>query len=538
MSQIYVHGRLDRTNSIFYSWDVNSLVKVQLFARAQELRQRAIKGRIYGFKDRSRSPSKAPKYGDCVVNSLDSSPQSDDTCQDESDVEERRKRTGAGWIGRALLPNKSPRGSVGSSSRFSTPSRRSLGRLANEESRGRVKGMIESYEYSSGGRSREGSVSSDFSSTGDERAGAIAAPVPFPKEDAAVEGDYESGETLDPDTTITSPVNYSKDLPPLPESPDGSLAAYEPEGSEEFSSADDVDSFVTRSEGPRADSANLSNGFTGGALHEARKTSSAVVEEEPSMKDLLTETEDYISSHPWEDEIIGETARRVSAVHASVRKSSARQLRACGSFGKNDSIFRTPIPALFTPLPEGDHPLEHEDHGLSPPTTSITPSTAPPSYTDQSVETDLDDIHPHDHVQSNAEVVGLIEVFRNRLVEVERKLDEMERREAQRVLAEQGATLRPNMETVASADELQITSAPPTNPVELNRVSAGVTAEFSKRTVTDQKSAKLKIRPAPKPAPHPEYLPEGIPQFIIGASLGVIVMVVQTLLKRYTGKRP
>lgn len=488
-------------SNLLRSWGVNSLVKVQLVAQAHELRQRAVKGRIYGFKNRSRSPTKTSKYSGGPLNSLESSPQSDDTYQDESDVEELATNSGAGWIGRALLPNKSPRGSVAPSSRFSTPSRPSLGRLANEESRGRVKGMIESYEHSSGSLSRESSVS-DFLSAGDEdkRVDANTAPVPFTNGDLVGESDRE----LDPDVTITSPVNYAKDLPPLPESPDKSL--------------------------------NVSDTRIDDSAHET----SAV--NEPSMKDLLrnTEDDDYISSHPWEDEIIGETARRISAIHASVRKSSLamRRFRTSGSLEKPDESTRTHLLALFTPLPEGGCPLEQEDDSLDTAVTSITHVTAPPSYSDQNVETDLDDIEDRarslDRVESNEEVLGLLEVFRNRLAEVERKLDEMERREAQRVLAEQEANRRREVEGVAAV--LQRTSPPLTDAVEPEKVSIG--AQPSKQPAVNRKSPKPKIRPAPKHTSYPEYLHEGIPQFVIGASLGIFVIVVQTLLKRYTGKRP
>lgn len=536
-----VNGCPDLTDfNHLHSWGINSFAKVQLVVQAQELRQRAVKGRIYGFKGPSMSPSNVSKHSVGILNSLESSPQSDDTYQEESDMEEPTKNGGAGWIGRALLPNKSPRGSAASSSHFTTPSRRSLGRLADEESRGRVKGMIESYEENSGHHSRGGSVSG-FLSAGDEekRVDANTAPIPFPK---AHERDPEAHE-LDPDVTITSPANYSKDFPPLPESPDGLFGAGQPENGEEYgySPANNLD-FAAQYEGPTLDSVNVPDSLTDNPFHNVHPTSPTIPKEEPSIRDLLkdAEADDYISSHPWEDEAIGETARRVSAVHASSRKSSlaARRFRTSGSLGKNDEGTRAHLLALFTPLPEGDHSLELGDELVTAVTSTDHP-TAPPSYTDQNVETDFGDLkdrlYPQNHVGSDVEMVGLLEVFRNRLAEVERKLDEMEQREAQRVLKEQEAACHCEMEEDVSPKALQPALGPPTNAVERENTSVGVTAGPSK---VNRKSPKNKTRPVPKQSPYPEHLSEGIPQFIFGASFGIIVIVMQTLLKRYTGKRP
>lgn len=216
MSEVTPSSFADTHDRIFTSWGVNSLAKVQLIAQAQDLRQRAIKGRIYGFNDRSTSPSKLSIPTHTAANSLESSPQSEETYQDSSENDEHLENA-PDWMSRTSFRKSTPRGSIAPSSRFSTPSRRSLGRLTSEESRGRVRGMVESFEHSSNsGRSRDGSVSSDASSMEEEHyhindgSDHLASlQIHFPVEDTNPAVEDENAEA---DTTITSPYSHPMDL--------------------------------------------------------------------------------------------------------------------------------------------------------------------------------------------------------------------------------------------------------------------------------------------------------------------------------------
>lgn len=540
---------LANTNQLmFISWGVNSLAKVQLIAQAQDLRQRAIKGRIYGFNDRSTSPSELSIPAHSATNSLESSPQSEETYQESSENDDHLGDA-PDWMDRASFRKSTPRGSIAPSSRFSTPSRRSLGRLTSEESRGRVRGMVESFEHSSNsGRSRDGSVSSDFSFTGEEHLQIVeytgSLGDHFPGDDPSPAADDEDAEA---DVTITSPYSHSMDLSLETSAADESTyddAAADPSSDlyhDTNAGALNVEhddlAWLGRSSQIQGGTEDLQDELTEQAAH------LNITQEEPSIEDLLVDDDaEGIISHPWEDEVVGQTARKVSAVRTSPRKSSYHS-RKSGSFG-SDRPSTTPLVEIFAPSVKLEATLEESVAALG--NTAGNP-TAPPSYTDQSVEVDLADFDeaPAEDVAPSIPpgVIELLEAFRTRLAQVEQKLDEMERREVQRELSDRAeAQHRKEMEeaSLAAQHANNLASSIPLateEPPEKVSIAVGTDAP-ERRVVKKMSSEKIKPRSLPKRLePTSDYLPDGLPQFVIGASLGIVVIVVQTMLKRFTGKR-
>lgn len=476
-----------------------------------------------------------------------------------------------------MIQNKSPQGSVAPSSRFSTPSRRSLGRLTNAEHRGRVKGMIQSFESS--GRSREGSLSSDFSSAGDENAQLVAtegdvfsapqpdleeALVPAAADDEEEEEAEEEEEPAEADVTITSPVAFSEELPQAHET----LLDFDSDSEHQ---SDELETYRAFISGEPADEEYLENSQD---VHDWPKHPEIsgqisplfdnVVE--PSIEQLIEnegDAEDNVVSHPWEDEAVGETARRVPVLDAAPRKSSPRHSHRSGSLDLKAGEPLAPLAALFIPLPESDTSFEEdgEDDQSATQVDTIPHTTAPPSYTDQGVEADLTDLDEAFIVQQTQPIespsplppnaMEIIESLRSRLAEVEERLAKMEQREAQRALADQEEIARLREMAEASSAALLAASVPaaaaapvslppspspaPDTPPEM--VSVGISTHTSEPSAPKVSQSKFRIPKTSRETPPAEFFPDGIPQFIIGASLGIFVVVAQTIFRRYSGKR-
>lgn len=395
-------------------------------------------------------------------------------------------------------------------------------------------------------------MSSDFYSAGDEGAKAVgidASSSPQSNLDERAALANEEDEQLDADVTITSPMMYSNNLAePIYGVDQTQLQTEEP---------------VTHN--PETLPSSSEELFEETPILEYEHVISAQTIDEPSIEQLLDDNDDaeeYICSHPWEDENIIETARRVSVMHTSLKRLSQRS-RDSTSFEEEAQASTVPLSALFAPLPEPDLCPEGVDHQPAANLASVIHSSAPPSYTDQGVAADLADLNndlaaqqKQEQLLSNSshpDIYGMLEAFRVRLTEVEQKLDEMERREAQRLLAEEEeAKNRRDMaeasHTMVATVESDLPAQFPTPvgivPVEtwevprLEKVSIGIsTNETEQIVVKKAASSKTKIPKVSRQPPPSEFMPDGLPQFIIGASIGVFVIVVQTLLKRYTGKR-
>lgn len=468
------------------------------------------------------------------------------------------------------------------SSRYSTPSRRSLGRLNHEESRGRVRGMVESFESGSSGRSRDGSVSSSFSSASAEQEERVVEYLNDLETEEAIapEVDYQGqevdeGEDEDPegDVTITSPESHLLQL--------SHEAAEDPVDVSQhvveealLTSTDDFALHLIpdeeQVEEPMYEEA-LNYDFDHDDLHNNAETLQVDDDNEPSMEELLDESEEYVS-HPWEEDIIGQTARRIPSTHATPEKS-CQNSRKSNQIGDSETQADNLAPLLTI----FDHPhLSSIDCAVTPLTNeeplpgeaeSVQSQTAPPSYTDQSVAADIiDDPTPETQPEPTATnetettipegVYDLLESFRVRLAEVEQRLDEMEQREAQRELADrEEISRREEMEEAAmlaaeeeTARRHKTSSTQSTDvsveaiPIVIERTSIGVSTDSGvslnrKPSTSSQKSKSRGISRKEQTAPPSEYLPDGLPQFIIGASIGIFVIAVQHVVKRFSGRR-
>ncbi|KAF9507152.1 hypothetical protein BS47DRAFT_343659 [Hydnum rufescens UP504] len=141
----------------------------KFIAQAHLLRQKVIKGRIYGFGrsgNRMSSTTLSPEHSDVDGH----------TSRSVSTRSDRMSRTGgdeevggskSGWIGRAVFPTSvSAPTTVGDPyTSFSTPSRQSVHKLTSGGMR--VRGMVASYERSVGSDSNASSSPSDGSELGD-----------------------------------------------------------------------------------------------------------------------------------------------------------------------------------------------------------------------------------------------------------------------------------------------------------------------------------------------------------------------------------
>jgi hypothetical protein len=322
---------------------------------------------------------------------------------------------------------------------------------------------------------------------------------------------------------------------------------------------------------------------------------------EPSVDELLVqaytnEGDGSDPSHPWDDPDvpIGETARKVSVVRLSRRRFSAK--RGLWSSEAGD----VSLEAVFTPLPDSPGSMNSilgEQESASASVSAY--STAPPSYSDQAVEAFTVEKPEPEIREKIVEVMveipvpfipddmnDLIVTFQSRLTELECKLDEMEMREAARVIAEAEASAKrartdeewskreavrrhpfegellkqreqdrldrsvaiPSDLSLASPGLLSETSAVPIiDASAAKRVSIGVATEPE---ISHSTSFSTDITPSKAPKRHHAvlpnsrqdqdlgpYLPDNLPQFIIGAGIGVIVIVLQSVLKKWGNGR-
>ncbi|KAF8322611.1 hypothetical protein DL93DRAFT_2093209 [Clavulina sp. PMI_390] len=529
----------DMDDPTLSSWMISSAAKSSLIAQSQELRQRAIKGRIYGFEKGVASPSTGAagsRYGGSVrgTDSLASSPQSENTCEEssENDDEVLASANNPTWMDRVMLSrtHKSSKDSLSVGSRFSTPSRKSLTQLTSDQARGRVKGMVESFESHSG-RSREGSISSETSSLNEESQWAEDASLPSPAPQLPIE------HTL---------------FPPMEDEV------------EEYEAADESDAAViSPMEAPVSEVANGDHPdlIVGDTSPIGAQDFSETLEE-PSVAQLLDEegVDGYL--HPWEEDVMGETARKVSmrGLPGSSRSTRFSSVRA-GSSRNKRRMPSTSVAELFVPYLEDDIEPSQASTDLEVPITShVIPP--PLSYADQGVETNFDEpVEPLvDPEIDTSDLMRMVESLQSRLTAVEQRLDVLESREIERQLAEQervnhAAQLASDTaEHVAEAltlvpavieeeefhDEPREEASPLDPPALPKKASIGMitdTPTVAKPPLQAPPPSPTKI---PKPSREPRYedvIPEGLGNFIVGASLGIVVILVQTVLKRYTGRR-
>jgi hypothetical protein len=589
----------------------------KFIAQAHVLRQKVIKGRIYGFGlsgGRISSTTLSPEHSDADGHTSRSvSTRSDQMSRTRGDEEVGGPKSG--WIGRAVFPTSvSAPTSVGDlHSSSSTLSRQSVRKLTNGGMR--VRGMVASYERSAGSDSNSSSSQSDGSKlsdvperesedrsfSGDENSGPSTA-WDFSSEHSDVDSGmsakdddliYEVVATLGPrrdaipveehhqllhsadarTSTGDGPISIDSEAeeshhadlagPALSLAHSSSPPGYYDDRSPPTVGDSDTElierigaAFLQKTEehGPVTvvPTAHLSLAIPDDPLH---ATAEPVAEEELSMEELLKrmgpeEEEEEASGHPWlDDDIIGQTARRIT------HHSSEKILRMAPSLGSSPLMTRSPaaLSSLFAPPePEVSFPGEPAPVVDIVPVAQEAPATAARVLVEQSVWTETPEEGEIIEVaQSIAAVTAdslefssMLQVFRERLEAVERRLDELETREAARTQEELHTRLELDKGNTGGGIFLGEVEKQAIFPAGSGHVAQEIVPTVHTSVVEPSEDSKPITHP--KSAMNPRIwdsknvvddIPAGLADYVLGASLGVVVILVQFVFRRFVARR-
>ncbi|KAH8118167.1 hypothetical protein DFH11DRAFT_882542 [Phellopilus nigrolimitatus] len=326
-------------------------------------------------------------------------------------------------------------------------------------------------------------------------------------------------------------------------------------------------------------------------------TEAASPEAEPSVEELLTASSHNWGAKAWEDIDMnaGETVKHISPENtcesqsadaeyfahpeSSSRNGSGKGISS-GTIG--DANAKVHIKDIFSrPLPSRPLPTPPKSGASSPTPSSPSKLAAvllkPVAKREQGVQVDSEP-ESHDPVQQNSGESGeeaenlkrLVAFFTARLAEVEKKLDDLERREAeqernthQSQAVETDATPSSLPSTESRSVQAGCTELPENIAPILDSTSVQVknTADLqgtpSPFTLASQPSGSPIIDPddpCPEPCETPparkrewrqvftsvewDPLESGIPSYVLMVGVGVCAVVLSTLLKRLAGKKP
>ena len=277
-------------------------------------------------------------------------------------------------------------------------------------------------------------------------------------------------------------------------------------------------------------------------------TTLRVAEEEPSMEELLKNLdpveEEEVSAHPWmDDDIIGQTARRIT------HHSSKKILRMASSLKSSPSQAKLPaaLSSLFAPADQdAPSPAEPITVGEVFPLVKEVPVSTARVLVDKSVYTETAEegkveVTPSFSATDSLEFSNMLQVFRERLEEVERRLDELETREAVRVQEQLHAQLEQEngkAEGVFSGEVDKPAVHPASDHAVLEGVPVHASAvehpEDSKQITHPKSETYMRIWDSKNVV---DVLPSNLTHYVLAASLGVVVIIVQSVFRRFVTRR-
>ena len=452
-----------------------------------------------GLEDSSpiSSPSHARSEASGSVFSSTPSPRGPKMERQQQDISEKRGETG--WLARAVLGTSSPTHHKRSDDSILSHSLAQFSGPIGGSKGSRVRGMVASYERTLSSDDCSSSTHSDDGLEDDmifyghqQSEGGLATSLQtFPT------GTVEEGGG---DTTFVVPTE--SDQTTLPDSVVPSTP------SSEFITADSTSIhtgsppgyYEGRSSPPtppppsHLDEASLSLPLKSSASFPALGD-----EMEPTMEELIKnaefdeEDENAVLHHWLEGTLAGQTAHKITLPKHNRILGKSQQIKM-GS---------APLGKLFTPVSEK---VSRDVQTLEIEALTI--------YESKAVEAvPLEPI-------SSPEVMELIESFRIRLEAAERRLDELEARDAAQLKQKQGAL-------------------PEARTQKMDRGNQTINELVDKGTQSEpQRSpAPFRVQPPTNVTPSMVELPTNLSQYLLTASVGVAVIIAQTMFKRLMLKR-
>lgn len=393
-------------------------------------------------------------------------------------------------------------------------------------------------------------VNAHFQPSGPSRSGA---PSPTPSA-YAPPPQYYAGPLPDHTSLLVSP---NRMLSTLVEDDEHPRPIYTSRATSPVAIVEDVSSPTARSEaGVQTDRLEPSSG----AKVETSPVRQSEKVGEVSMEELLLQEEEvsWQGAGGWETEdIVGDTARRI---HIPSIKGSLSKFRSKSKKKNPPSALATPpLRDLFSPLADNNnnitpnYPPEGRTVEIIFPSQHLSPT--PPETRDAGAQTDVT-------VILTPQVLSLINMFKQRLEHVERRLEEMERRETERDFvdaerqavhlaeSERQAALAREQEakqarlvaefkqlelerelfrqeqTVARVQRMETSTQTQTTHVSLSPPKPSLVSVFTQTLPTPIYATRNARKPQPPP------LPTNLPHYVLAVSLGLAIVIVQSVFKR------
>lgn len=474
---------------------VNNLWREALLNASRNLRQNVLKGRIWGFDEDDDTNSTTTKFPYTHVFSSSSS-----SLEDVSESQD-------------ITPNKS------------------------SNRKGRVRGLVASLERtSSSGLSYHGSSTSE----GEAVANAWA------DEEASFASGSEASEVEDRKARATIKKRILPE-PPVDTSPFSMPAV---ELLPEISGAGDT--FNTNSE--------------------------------PTVEELLASSTDSLSrswgANAWEDLNIGETVKRIAPEQAAILESpvspspsSGNSSRVGSGKGSNKStssskrqikdIFSRPLPSRPLPTPPMSASSSPGGLNLIPGIPLQIVEKVDKVDVDESIRVNVNELVKNDSAKKKLEAeeneklqtaLSLLEIFRERLTEVEKRLEILERKDVEQVVLQDHNcqdTVKRNSVTESRSVQVECMGAtkPSTILVEAKSVQTNESSGPSKKPPSSIAENSINnncdsLTPVSNKSEWRNYIPntwdpleKGVPSYVLMVGVGVCAVVLTTLLKRIAGKK-
>lgn len=471
---------------------INPVWRPKFLLQAHRLRRRVVDG----LEDSSpiASPSHARSEASGSVFSSTPSPRGPKMERQQQDISEKKGETG--WLARAMSGPSSPTHHKRSDDSILSHSLAQFSGPIGGSKGSRVRGLVASYERTLSSDDCSSSTHSDdgleqdmiFYGRQQSEGGLSTSLQTFPTGTVEEDGEdttfvvpTESGQTTLPDSVVPSTPSSEFITPDSASIHTGSPPGY----------------YEGRSSPPppsHLDEASLSFPLKSSAPFPALGD-----EMEPTMDELIKnaefdEEDENAALHHWlEGTLAGQTAHKITLSKPSKISSKSQQIKM-GS---------APLGKLFTPISEK---VSRDVQTLE--------IEAPTTYESKAVEAvPLEPI-------SSPKVMELIESFRIRLEAAERRLDELEAHDAarleqkQRVLPEAG-----------------------TQKMEAGNQTINELVDKGTQSESQRCPAASRVQPPTNVVPSMVELPTNLSQYLITASLGVAVIIAQTVFKRLMLKR-